>query len=119
MARRQLQLFKLFTNFQFKLRTKYWREIIGIRRVIKPSFSLLAAVGRYIEHSSVCMISLVQYGVEFAAEHVLPLLMPLLTAQQLNVQQFAKYMLFVKDVLRYISIDSDFVFYPPCLDACS
>ncbi|CAN1294955.1 SCY1-like protein 2 A [Linum perenne] len=35
-------------------------------------------------------------------QHVLPLLAPLLTAQQLNVQQFAKYMLFVKDVLRMI-----------------
>ncbi|KAF3944446.1 hypothetical protein CMV_029081 [Castanea mollissima] len=43
-----------------------------------------------------------QYGVEFVAEHVLPLLAPLLTAQQLNVQQFAKYMLFVKDILRRI-----------------
>ncbi|CAH8337394.1 unnamed protein product [Eruca vesicaria subsp. sativa] len=43
-----------------------------------------------------------QYGVEFTAEHVLPLMMPLLTAQQLNVQQFAKYMLFVKDILRKI-----------------
>ncbi|XVF37320.1 hypothetical protein REPUB_Repub19eG0135600 [Reevesia pubescens] len=43
-----------------------------------------------------------QYGVEFTAEHVLPLLTPLLTAQQLNVQQFAKYMLFVKDILRKI-----------------
>ncbi|KAJ1409683.1 Protein kinase domain [Sesbania bispinosa] len=43
-----------------------------------------------------------QYGVEFVAEHVLPLLMPLLTAQQLNVQQFAKYMLFVKDMLHKI-----------------
>ncbi|KAG6659159.1 SCY1-like protein 2 [Carya illinoinensis] len=43
-----------------------------------------------------------QHGVEFVAEHVLPLLTPLLTAQQLNVQQFAKYMLFVKDVLRRI-----------------
>ncbi|KAL1101402.1 hypothetical protein V6Z11_D05G295200 [Gossypium hirsutum] len=43
-----------------------------------------------------------QYGVEFAAEHILPLLTPLLTAQQLNVQQFAKYMLFVKDILRRI-----------------
>ncbi|KAL5571745.1 hypothetical protein UlMin_021342 [Ulmus minor] len=43
-----------------------------------------------------------QYGVEFAAEHVLPLLVPLLTAQQLNAQQFAKYMLFVKDILRKI-----------------
>lgn len=42
----------------------------------------------------------VQYGIEFIAEHVLPLLVPLLTAQQLNVQQFAKYMLFVKDILR-------------------
>ncbi|OMO51547.1 hypothetical protein CCACVL1_29723 [Corchorus capsularis] len=43
-----------------------------------------------------------QFGVEFTAEHVLPLLIPLLTAQQLNVQQFAKYMLFVKDTLRKI-----------------
>ncbi|KAF2297115.1 hypothetical protein GH714_017562 [Hevea brasiliensis] len=32
------------------------------------------------------------YGVEFVAEHVLPLLFPLLTAPQLNVQQFAEYM---------------------------
>ncbi|KAI3945929.1 hypothetical protein MKW98_007278 [Papaver atlanticum] len=43
-----------------------------------------------------------QHGIEFVAEHVLPLLMPLLIAQQLNVQQFAKYMLFVKDILRKI-----------------
>ncbi|CAL9174362.1 unnamed protein product [Musa hybrid cultivar] len=43
-----------------------------------------------------------QHGIEFATEHVLPLLFPLLTAQQLNVQQFAKYMLFVKDILRKI-----------------
>lgn len=43
-----------------------------------------------------------QYGVEFVAEHVLPLLTPLLIAQQLNVQQFAKYMHFVKDILRKI-----------------
>ncbi|GMI90745.1 hypothetical protein like AT1G71410 [Hibiscus trionum] len=43
-----------------------------------------------------------QYGVEFTAEHVLPLLTPLLTAQQLNLQQFAKYMHFVKDILRKI-----------------
>ncbi|KAI3946629.1 hypothetical protein MKW92_036371 [Papaver armeniacum] len=42
------------------------------------------------------------HGIEFVAEHVLPLLMPLLIAQQLNVQQFAKYMLFVKDILRKI-----------------
>ncbi|MQM09484.1 hypothetical protein Taro_042355 [Colocasia esculenta] len=43
-----------------------------------------------------------QYGIEFAAEHVLPLLCPLLIAQQLNIQQFAKYMFFVKDILRKI-----------------
>ncbi|KAK1311631.1 hypothetical protein QJS10_CPA07g01011 [Acorus calamus] len=43
-----------------------------------------------------------QYGIEFAVEHVLPLLLPLLIAQQLSVQQFAKYMLFVKDILRKI-----------------
>ncbi|GLU16279.1 hypothetical protein SLE2022_327180 [Rubroshorea leprosula] len=42
------------------------------------------------------------FGVEFVSEHVLPLLTPVLIAQQLNVQQFAKYMLFVKDVLRKI-----------------
>lgn len=43
-----------------------------------------------------------RYGIEFVAEHVLPLIMPLLIAQQLNVQQFAKYMAFVKDILRKI-----------------
>ncbi|KAI5311668.1 hypothetical protein L3X38_040841 [Prunus dulcis] len=43
-----------------------------------------------------------KHGAEFVAEHVLPLLTPLLTAPQLNVQQFAKYMLFVKDILRKI-----------------
>ncbi|KAL0326440.1 UNVERIFIED_CONTAM: SCY1-like protein 2 [Sesamum radiatum] len=43
-----------------------------------------------------------QFGIEFVVEHVLPLLLPLLITQQLNVQQFAKYMLFIKDVLRKI-----------------
>ncbi|XP_022861514.1 SCY1-like protein 2 isoform X2 [Olea europaea var. sylvestris] len=43
-----------------------------------------------------------QFGTEFVAEHVLPILIPLLITQQLNVQQFAKYMFFVKDVLRKI-----------------
>ncbi|CAA6672931.1 unnamed protein product [Spirodela intermedia] len=43
-----------------------------------------------------------QYGVDFAAEHLLPLLSPLLVAQQLNIQQFGKYMLFVRDILRMI-----------------
>ncbi|KAG8378548.1 hypothetical protein BUALT_Bualt08G0148400 [Buddleja alternifolia] len=43
-----------------------------------------------------------QYGIEFVAEHVLPLLIPLLITQQINVQQFAKYMLFIKDILRKI-----------------
>ncbi|KAL2497530.1 Protein kinase family protein with ARM repeat domain [Abeliophyllum distichum] len=43
-----------------------------------------------------------QYGIEFVAGHVLPILTPLLITQQLNVQQFAKYMFFVKDVLRKI-----------------
>ncbi|KAJ8526428.1 hypothetical protein K7X08_028905 [Anisodus acutangulus] len=41
-------------------------------------------------------------GIEFVAEHVLPLFMPLLIVQQLNVQQFAKYMAFVKEILRKI-----------------
>uniref|UniRef100_A0A7N0UCA6 SCY1-like protein 2 n=1 Tax=Kalanchoe fedtschenkoi TaxID=63787 RepID=A0A7N0UCA6_KALFE len=43
-----------------------------------------------------------QYGVDFVTEHVLSMLIPLLTAPQLNVQQFAKYMFFVKDILRKI-----------------
>ncbi|KAE8728528.1 Kinase family protein with ARM repeat domain isoform 2 [Hibiscus syriacus] len=63
-----------------------------------------------VDHSAPTLMStlavsnsiLKQYGIEFAAEHILPLLIPLLTAQQLNVQQFAKYMLFVKDILRKI-----------------
>lgn len=42
-----------------------------------------------------------QFGVEFVAEHLLPMLCPLLIAQQLNVQQFAKYMHFVKEILRF------------------
>lgn len=52
-----------------------------------------------------------QNGIEFVAEHVLPLLLPLLIAQQLNVQQFAKYMAFVKEILRYITI----YIHPPIL----
>ncbi|KAI3760709.1 hypothetical protein L1987_51108 [Smallanthus sonchifolius] len=43
-----------------------------------------------------------KHGVDFVVEHVLPLLVPLLLAQQLNVQQFAKYMSFVKTVLRKV-----------------
>ncbi|KAE8715328.1 white-brown-complex ABC transporter family [Hibiscus syriacus] len=43
-----------------------------------------------------------QYGVEFTAEHVLSLLIPLLTSQQLNIHQFSKYMHFVKDILSKI-----------------
>ncbi|KVH98689.1 hypothetical protein Ccrd_023085 [Cynara cardunculus var. scolymus] len=43
-----------------------------------------------------------QHGVDFVVEHVLPLVIPLLLAQQLNVQQFAKYMSFVKSVLRKV-----------------
>jgi hypothetical protein len=45
---------------------------------------------------------MIQCGVEFAAEYVIPLVFPLLTAHQLNVQQFAKYILFVKDITRYL-----------------
>ena len=52
-------------------------------------------------HCSSVSMCVVQYGIEVAAEHVLPLLTPLLIAQQLNVQQFAMYMLFVKDILWY------------------
>ncbi|XP_057815335.2 SCY1-like protein 2 B isoform X2 [Cryptomeria japonica] len=43
-----------------------------------------------------------KYDLEFAAEHLLPLLAPLLVVQQLNLQQFSKYMLFVKEILRKI-----------------
>ncbi|XP_042395661.1 uncharacterized protein LOC121985977 isoform X2 [Zingiber officinale] len=53
-------------------------------------------------HSSALKTTVASYGREFAVEHVLPLLFPLLASQQLNVQQFAKYMLFVKDILRTI-----------------
>ena len=53
-------------------------------------------------HCSSVSMCVVQYGIEFAAEHVLPLLTPLLIAQQLNVQQFAKCMLFVKDILTQV-----------------
>jgi SCY1-like protein 2 len=47
-----------------------------------------------------------QLGTEFAAEHLLPLLCPLLIAQQLNLQQFAKYMHFVKEVIRFAFVFS-------------
>ncbi|KAG6553544.1 hypothetical protein Mapa_004457 [Marchantia paleacea] len=43
-----------------------------------------------------------QFGIEYSAEHLLPLLGPLLVAQQLNLHQFAKYMHFVKEILRKI-----------------
>ncbi|KAK1285345.1 hypothetical protein QJS10_CPB20g00417 [Acorus calamus] len=53
-------------------------------------------------HGLALKTTVAAYGIEFAVEHVLPLLLPLLIAQQLSVQQFAKYMLFVKDILRKI-----------------
>ncbi|KAI3732969.1 hypothetical protein L1987_64182 [Smallanthus sonchifolius] len=43
-----------------------------------------------------------QHEIDFVVEHVLPLLVPLLLAQQLNVQQFAKYMSFIKSILRKV-----------------
>ncbi|KAJ7546397.1 hypothetical protein O6H91_08G038400 [Diphasiastrum complanatum] len=43
-----------------------------------------------------------QFGIEFSAEQLLPLLTPLLIAQQLNPEQFGKYMLFIKEILRKI-----------------
>jgi SCY1-like protein 2 len=63
-----------------------------------------------VDHSAptlMCSLGVVsaihkQMGVEYAAEYLLPLVCPLLTAQQLNLQQFAKYMHFVKEVLRKI-----------------
>lgn len=62
------------------------------------SLILLCIISSY---NSLSLLHDFQHGAEFVAEHVLPLLTPLLTAPQLNVQQFAKYMLFVKDILRY------------------
>ena len=61
----------------------------------------LAQLCGITDHCSSVSMCVIQYGIEFAAVHVLPLLTPLLIAQRLNVQQFAKYMLFVKDILRY------------------
>ena len=66
-------------------------------------YSLWLIYDKYLIRK-ICLLSigihLFEFRVEFATGHILPLLTPLLTAQQLNVQQFAKYMLFVKDILR-------------------
>eukprot|EP00850_Spirogloea_muscicola_P018777 SM000175S03324 [mRNA] locus=s175:275239:281097:- [translate_table: standard] len=43
-----------------------------------------------------------QHGVEFATEHVLPLVTPLLIVQQLSMQQFAKLLKLVLDVLKEV-----------------
>ncbi|CAA3019573.1 SCY1 2 [Olea europaea subsp. europaea] len=53
-------------------------------------------------HGLALKTTIAAYGIEFVAEHVLPIVTPLLITGQLNVQQFAKYMYFVKDVLRKI-----------------
>ncbi|RZC76754.1 hypothetical protein C5167_000932 [Papaver somniferum] len=50
-----------------------------------------------------------QHGIEFVAEHVLPLLLPLLISQQSSVQQLANYMLFVKDIPRWFKQDDMFL----------
>jgi hypothetical protein len=61
--------------------------------------------GTWVAFKVVLLFGL-QLGTEFAAEHLLPLLCPLLIAQQLNLQQFAKYMHFVKEVIRFAFVFS-------------
>lgn len=84
-----------------------------VQRLDKPSvLEILQTLRRCtaVDHSAptlMCTLSVAgaihkQYGIEFAAEHLLPLLSPLLVAQQLNLQQFSKYILFVKQILRKI-----------------
>lgn len=63
-----------------------------------------------VDHSPptlMCILAVVdtiqkQQGVEFAAEHLLPLLTPLLVTQQLSAPQFAKFMRLVLDILHKI-----------------
>ncbi|CAI7741671.1 unnamed protein product [Closterium sp. NIES-53] len=43
-----------------------------------------------------------QYGIEFAAEHILPLLCPMLVVQQLTGPQFARFLKLIMDVLTKI-----------------
>ncbi|KAH7307548.1 hypothetical protein KP509_22G064800 [Ceratopteris richardii] len=82
-----------------------------VHRLDKPSvLEILQTLRRCtaVDHSAptlMCTLSVAnsvykQYGSEFAVEHLVPLLAPSLVAQQLNLQQFAKYMLFIKEVLR-------------------
>jgi hypothetical protein len=61
--------------------------------------------GTWVAFKVVVLFGL-QLGTEFAAEHLLPLLCPLLIVQQLNLQQFAKYMHFVKEVIRFAFVFS-------------
>lgn len=46
-----------------------------------------------------CWLLLLQYGMEFAAQHILPLLTPLLTVQQLTNAQFARFLKLIMDIL--------------------
>ncbi|KAK2975625.1 hypothetical protein RJ640_021070 [Escallonia rubra] len=78
------------------------QAVLGILQTIQRCTAVDHSAPTLMCTLGVANSMLKQHGVEFAAEHVLPLLMPLLIAQQLNVQQFAKYMLFVKDVLRKV-----------------
>ncbi|KAK3012208.1 hypothetical protein RJ639_012778 [Escallonia herrerae] len=78
------------------------QAVLGILQTIQRCTAVDHSAPTLMCTLGVANSMLKQHGVEFAAEHVLPLLTPLLIAQQLNVQQFAKYMLFVKDVLRKV-----------------
>lgn len=46
-----------------------------------------------------CSLVVLQYGMEFAAQHILPLLTPLLTVQQLSNAQFARFLKLIMDIL--------------------
>ncbi|KAM1161517.1 hypothetical protein TB2_000601 [Malus domestica] len=78
-------------------RDRYWSTWTTNDLFLDISSALADCSPRY---NSLSLLHDFQHGVEFVAEHVLPLLIPLLIDQQLNVQQFAKYMLFVKDIVR-------------------
>lgn len=79
--------------------------ILAYRIAFNPALhSYVKSLLPFVAHVcdvELCPVVWCQFGVEFVAEHLLPMLCPLLIAQQLNVQQFAKYMHFVKEILRF------------------
>ncbi|CAI5517116.1 unnamed protein product [Closterium sp. Naga37s-1] len=69
--------------------------IVGIADIIQRQ--VRAEAGAF---SARCVLS--QYGIEFAAEHILPLLCPMLVVQQLTGPQFARFLKLIMDVLTKI-----------------